>query len=171
VNPLFVDPGSGDYRLQSGSPLINKGDNAAPNLPPTDQAGNPRIVDGVVDLGALEYSPCILNQQLNYAAGTLTLAFEVGTAQPAQWTTLLVSRLGSRQLWSKAVPVIDPPRDFTVPLANFPSIGMVGVLSVLTASPGGILCWDFETTNTGGAGATVEDLRELVRKSGYPIRP
>jgi hypothetical protein len=169
VDPLFVSPGSGDYRLQGQSPVINQGDNAAPSLPPTDKAGNPRIIHGVVDMGALEYTSCFLNVRLSKDAGTLNIGFDLGTEQPAQWSTHLASRVGLRQLWSRAVPVIEPPANFTVPIPNFPSIGMVGVLSVLTASPQGLLCWDFAVTDTGGAGATVEELRELVRRSVYAI--
>jgi hypothetical protein len=53
VDPLFVS--ASDFRLQSGSPSINTGNNAAPNLPTTDLAGNPRISGGVVDQGAYEF--------------------------------------------------------------------------------------------------------------------
>ena len=73
VDPLFVQPASDDVRLAFGSPCVNAGSNAA--LPPdtldldgdgdttepipVDLAGNPRIVDGTVDLGAYEgeYDP------------------------------------------------------------------------------------------------------------------
>jgi predicted outer membrane repeat protein len=57
MDPLFVDPGNGDYQLSTDSPCINTGDNQAPDLPETDLAGNPRIIDGIVDIGAYEYDP------------------------------------------------------------------------------------------------------------------
>jgi hypothetical protein len=52
--PLFVDLATGDFRLQSTSPCINSGRNAGVSVA-TDVAGNPRIVAGLVDIGAYEY--------------------------------------------------------------------------------------------------------------------
>jgi len=63
-DPLFVDPGNGNYRLQATSPCIEKGsNNFVPAGVTTDLDGNPRIVDGdgnfvpIVDIGAYEYQP------------------------------------------------------------------------------------------------------------------
>ena len=53
-NPLFVNPADGNFQLQSSSPCINAGNNAYVTSS-TDLAGNPRIVDGTVDMGAYEY--------------------------------------------------------------------------------------------------------------------
>jgi len=63
VAPDFQSEPSGNYRLISGSPCIDQGDNGAPSLPLTDKDGNPRVVDGnndgkaVVDMGAYEFIP------------------------------------------------------------------------------------------------------------------
>jgi hypothetical protein len=59
VDPLFVrNPGSGDYgdlSLQATSPAIDAGDtNAVPDGVSTDLAGNPRIANSIVDMGAYE---------------------------------------------------------------------------------------------------------------------
>jgi hypothetical protein len=71
LDPLFVDAASGNLRLQSTSPAIDAGDNAAPGLVgiTTDLDGNPRFADDpgvvdtgsgsapIVDMGAYEYIP------------------------------------------------------------------------------------------------------------------
>ncbi|MHC4740757.1 MAG: right-handed parallel beta-helix repeat-containing protein, partial [Planctomycetota bacterium] len=56
ADPIFVYPGSGDYHLRPDSPCINAGDNSG--VPPsllTDLDGNPRIVNGIVDMGSYEF--------------------------------------------------------------------------------------------------------------------
>jgi hypothetical protein len=60
--PLFIDAGNGDLRLQTGSPCIDTGSNAAVGpASAMDLAGEPRIIDGncdansIVDIGAYEY--------------------------------------------------------------------------------------------------------------------
>ncbi len=64
LKPAFV--GANNYRLKGGSPGIDAGDNAAPDLPSTDYAGSPRIVNGndgataIVDMGAYEFIPVVL---------------------------------------------------------------------------------------------------------------
>jgi PKD repeat protein len=54
-DPLFVDAANGDYHLIESSPCIDAGDNSAPALPTTDKDGYPRIMNGIVDMGAYEY--------------------------------------------------------------------------------------------------------------------
>ena len=53
VNPGFADPAKGDYTLLYGSKLINAGLTSAVTVE-TDLAGNDRVINGAVDLGAYE---------------------------------------------------------------------------------------------------------------------
>ncbi|GAB4310616.1 MAG: hypothetical protein Kow0059_00140 [Candidatus Sumerlaeia bacterium] len=62
LSPAYVNPEFLDFRLQPGSPAINAGitqDNANPALvlEPLDLRGNDRIIDGLPDVGALEFMP------------------------------------------------------------------------------------------------------------------
>jgi hypothetical protein len=52
ADPRFA--GSGDLHLQAGSPAIDAGSAAIPDLPATDLDGDPRVVGPSVDLGAYE---------------------------------------------------------------------------------------------------------------------
>lgn len=55
VDPLFVDPGVTDYGLGLGSPAENAGNNNPPGgLGLLDFGGNPRVKDGIVDIGCYE---------------------------------------------------------------------------------------------------------------------
>ncbi len=52
--PMFVNEAGGDFHLQSGSPCVNTGNNAAASGV-TDLDGIPRIIDDIVDIGAYEF--------------------------------------------------------------------------------------------------------------------
>ncbi len=55
--PQFVGGDPFSYKLTEGSPCIDAGtlDTTGLNLPPTDLAGNPRIHNGRIDIGAYEW--------------------------------------------------------------------------------------------------------------------
>ncbi len=54
ADPRFVDITGPDLHLQADSPAIDAGDNSAP-VGDVDLEGNPRVQNGQVDLGALEF--------------------------------------------------------------------------------------------------------------------
>lgn len=55
ADPLFVDVGRSNYRLQRSSPCINAGDNSAVEQGEVDLDGQPRIANDRVDMGAYEF--------------------------------------------------------------------------------------------------------------------
>lgn len=61
-NPLFVDAANGNYQLQTGSPAINAGSNSfyLSSYPPDDLAGNQRIFNTTIDMGAYEFGSIAL---------------------------------------------------------------------------------------------------------------
>jgi predicted outer membrane repeat protein len=61
ADPQFVNAAAGNLQLQPTSPCVNVGSNAAINATgvTTDLAGNPRIVNSVVDMGAYEVQSAV----------------------------------------------------------------------------------------------------------------
>ncbi len=79
TNPLFVNASGGDYRLQSCSPVINRGTNAAlPAGIPTDLASNPRVYGAIVDIGAYEYQGLFSKGKIDAEGETVTLPIVAG---------------------------------------------------------------------------------------------
>ncbi|HKV64223.1 MAG TPA: choice-of-anchor D domain-containing protein [Candidatus Acidoferrum sp.] len=97
ADPVFVNSAASDFYLQAGSPAIDAGSNAAPNLPAKDIAGNDRILNGdgdciaTIDMGAYEFAR---SSVLTFS--TISVAFpdqEVGITSGPQPVT--VSNTGS----------------------------------------------------------------------------
>jgi len=69
--PLFVDEANNNFRLESGSPLINAKNNSF-NTTITDLDGNPRF-DGTIDIGPYEFNSAIISgtifEDINYGGG------------------------------------------------------------------------------------------------------
>ncbi len=74
IDPLFVNPGAGDYSLQSTSPCINSGTNSDTDVQSTDIDGKTRV--DLPDMGAYEYTGIV-------STGTLTVAIEPSEAVSA----------------------------------------------------------------------------------------
>ena len=60
ADPKLTDPGNGDFTLQPDSPCIDAGLNTPGVESATDRAGNDRLVNGTVDIGAYEYSRVVI---------------------------------------------------------------------------------------------------------------
>ena len=94
------------------------------------------------------FPDCTMLHDLDYVDGTLSMDFDIGTMQPATWQTVLIMHWGIFPLWSMELPAIDPP--LSVPISfPFPSVGPIGLFSVLTTPHTGIECWNFEMVDTG----------------------
>jgi len=91
--PIFVNQAAGDYHLVCSSPCINVGNNDSV-ISAVDLEGNPRVVDGIVDVGAYEFrltAPLALSIQrdpmnllTNYPA-SFTGTVDVGCARTTFW--------------------------------------------------------------------------------------
>jgi parallel beta-helix repeat protein len=72
ADPKFVNTKANNYRVLGGSPVIDVGDNSAPDLPSTDIVGDPRIINGndgptaIIDMGAYEFVPVSLTPKSLY---------------------------------------------------------------------------------------------------------
>ena len=132
-DPLFVTavppaPSSGgDLNLSVGSPCINTGLNSI-NSTPFDIAGNPRIQDGTIDMGAYEYS--------------------VAPPTATTWTGASSNSWCDPGNWDNGVPdeTIDAVID---PVATQPVVDCVATCKDLTLNTGTVLSY------TGGNALTV----------------
>jgi len=108
LDPRFVDPGSwndngtpgdpaddvwtiGDYHLQGGSPCVDRGTHSVPTppgLPLVDLDGDPRVLNGTVDIGADEFSisgpPALTVDPLAHDFGSV----RIGTAASRDFVVL-----------------------------------------------------------------------------------
>lgn len=99
VDPQFVDSFGGNYHLQATSPVIDAGNNAAPNLPVMDLDGNPRIAFGsastcsdTVDLGAYEFV-LVTTPAATLSPASLDFGIQpVGTTSASQQFTLTATQ-------------------------------------------------------------------------------
>jgi parallel beta-helix repeat protein/predicted outer membrane repeat protein len=122
ANPLFVNA-TNNFQLQPTSPCINAGNNNAPGLAgiTTDLAGNPRIVGGVVDMGAYE---------LQNAADTWT----GGGGVDVSWS--------DSSNWSSGVPTA--ATNVVIPTGYKPQLGS-GTFAVASLTLGGNATVDLQS--------------------------
>ena len=105
-DPLFVALLSDNYRIQSGSPAIDAGSNSATGLPSRDFAGDARIINGVVDIGADEYTAA---PALPLSANSL----EFGTQQVGSTSTSQIVTLTNSGTKAVSIPLIATGSSFS----------------------------------------------------------
>jgi len=99
LDPLFADTAIGDYSLLGTSPAINMGyiDTSDLNIPDYDLAGNPRISNGRIDVGAYEfqlydeYVRLIYPYQEPYIVSNLWDTIRWSSSRPEDGTDILLS--------------------------------------------------------------------------------
>ena len=76
TDPMFVDAAAGNFHLQSTSLCKDAGNNTyVISGMTTDLDGKARIVGGIVDMGAYEYAPTIVNVTFAYNGVTLPYTY------------------------------------------------------------------------------------------------
>lgn len=91
---------------------------------------------------------CEMNLSYSGDTSTLTMGFEIGNPMPATWNVWMSLGTGMFPLWSLAIPAVQPPASFALPIPGFPRVGTIGFFQTLTI-PGGIACSDAKLIDTG----------------------
>ena len=170
--PLFFDPANNDYHLCQGSPAIDAGDTTGIDLPTTDLDGNPRVLDGHIDIGAYEFNP--------KAAPRVTFDADKasGSAPFTAKFTSSVDRYVSKYLWNfgdtTSSTEADPshtfaPGVYTVSLSVFGPTGTGSVTRKDLIESGRTI------TASAGPGGTISPVGETVVLPGssltYTVTP
>lgn len=127
-------------------------------------------------LGSCAPPDCTIELDPSYTGGTLNLGFYLGNKPPsATWSVWLSVLNFTIPVWSVPLPSpVDPPIPLSVPIAGFPNLGKVGILTTISQAGSGIACSDWETVDTGAAALAgqppaEEDIRKLVQRQ-RPLR-
>ncbi len=170
ADPCFVDSDANDYHLLPTSPCIDTGDPnylAGPNE--TDLDGNPRIIDGRIDMGAYEYNP-LLSAEVDIDPDTLNLASKGRWITCYIWlpedcnvadidpnSVCLEDDTGGEPVWAEQVLLDEEDQ---VAIARFSRLEVQGILNV----------GDVELTISGeltdGTGFEAADTIRVIDKGG-----
>lgn len=116
ADPSFVDSGQGDLRLAEGSPLIDRGSAAAPELPVADIVGNPRIAGEAPDMGAFEFIAQDGNGDNNgdnggagaQSGGCSLRSGREASGAPWVWLSCFAAAIGASRLRLKRTKILKP---------------------------------------------------------------
>jgi uncharacterized repeat protein (TIGR03803 family) len=97
---------------------------------------------------------------LGYSAGTLSLGFTLESAVPTTWSTWAIFSGGVANLWSAPIPAVHPRVSFTVPISGVPPIGGIGLLTVMSTPSQGVVCFDWQVTDTAAPMSAVPRLHD-----------
>ncbi len=108
VNPKFLDAALNNFNLLSNSPAINSGVNLNWTSSDIDFAGNPRIINSTVDIGAYEFVPNYTNPPttptgLTASDGTKLDSVEINWNSAARATSYLIFRNTTNSTYSANV--------------------------------------------------------------------
>lgn len=91
---------------------------------------------------------CDQSPSLTYQGGTLNVSVTLRTSAQTTWTSWLFTPTASYRLWTTTAPVVANPTTVNVPIAAFPAVGPVYLLSLLSTPTGGVVCSDLAMVNT-----------------------
>lgn len=134
----------GTFNLGAGSHSITiRATQVAPGISPPRGSAYFRV-DGGGGSG-----DCTLTQSANYSGGILNVTWSLSTgSQAATWIAWAVIGGSVIPIAAQGFPAnqgLTTPATINI---AFPSIGRIGFLTALVASPGGLICTDFDTVNT-----------------------
>lgn len=172
ADPLFVDPGKGNYHIQSNSPCIDKGTNSAMNLPATDIDGEPRIGTRITDIGADEIVPPNFWTNLSPTGGQLPARSEASTVYDCSNNQLILfggwdnSRTYFNDLWFMTNANGQGPSYWSnaAPQGTQPS-GREGHTAVYDARSNNMIIWAGEEMSPGRC-ASASDIWILRNANG-----
>ncbi len=138
ADPLFVS--SSNYHLLGSSPAIDAGDNSAPNLPTLDLDGNPRIVNGTIDMGIYEFQQFVFNMSaaqpstvtMVNGAVSQPITFQLSTTAKGPLAVTLSCPSG---LPTNATCSFSPSA--TVTITSSAPLTVTMYITTLTSTPGG----------------------------------
>lgn len=159
VDPLFTNPGSGDYTLGAASPAVNQDpDPLQAGESATDLVGAARIIGGARDYGAYERAsaPAVLTGAAT-VLGTSAAQID-GSVDPGGLTTTWRVRFGPTAAYGAATAAVALPAGATPVAVSAPLSGL---------APGTTYHYAVEATNALGT-ATGADRTLTTTATGPP---